>query len=347
MPTYLVTNRTARDATTVRPVDAPISVLKSPNDYDADYGNYQALTATQIKKLAVEMPNEARALANDQHYPLIVVFIHGYNNNTDSALEAMSTIGQKLQCVVNTEDGKADELSVNPLMICFDWPSNHKVWGYLGDEGDAMQSVPAVMKLLEFLDNWRDPINCKVQVSVIAHSMGNYVLMQGAQAFWQKLGRPVHVPYLSEVLMVAADITSDALVTNGAGCGITSLSRRVTAYFSRNDNTLGMSHLVKHPGAARLGRVGPNDFANLPPNVVAVDCTNLVKPIASSTELLQANFDRLFGVHSAYWNSEDWELDAGDTLLNVDRNLLVTREDVPGLENIKFLLVPNKATTTL
>lgn len=337
MPTYFVTNRTAKDATTLRPLSDPIAVLKSPNDNDADYNQFAPLTQAQWDALKNDMPNEAQALANQEHYPLIIVFIHGYNNNTDAALQAMSTIGSSLVYSSLDEAGQPQTRPAHPLMVCFDWPSNHQVWDYLGDEGDAMQSVPAVMQMLDFLHNWRDPINCRVNVCVIAHSMGNFVLMQGMLAFWKKLGRPASLPYLSEVLMAAADIDSDSLIVGGAGDGITSLSRRVTVYFTRNDNTLGVSHLIKHPGAARLGRVGPNDVADLPRNVVSVDCTNVIKPVAAPGDFIAINFDRLFLVHGSYWNNAEWELDAGDTLLNVDRQLVGTRSSLDTI-GVQFTL---------
>jgi len=211
MPTYMVTNRTAKDAVALRPLTDPIAVLRAPNPNESDYSKFVALKSPALRNLKNSMPQEAIELAAGQHYPLIVVFIHGYNNNTDAGLNAMATIGNKLPYNVLGAGGTRTAVSVNPLMVCLDWPSNHQVWSYLSDEGDAMQSVPAVMQLLEFLQNWRDPATCKVNVCVIAHSMGNFVMMQGMLAFWKKMGQPARLPNVSEVLMVAADVDSNVL----------------------------------------------------------------------------------------------------------------------------------------
>jgi esterase/lipase superfamily enzyme len=199
-----------------------------------------------------------------------------------------------------------------------------------------MRSVPAVMRMLSFLDRWRNPQQCQVNFSVIAHSMGNLVLREGLFGFAKRLGFPEFMPYLTEVLMVAADVDSDSLVAGGTGRGITSLSRRVTVYYSRHDNTLSVSRFGKHWGEARLGRNGPNAWALLPRNVVGVDCTDVVAPVAH--DVLNRTLEELFAVHSAYWDNDQWESDAAQTLRSVDRAVIDTREPVPELSESAFRL---------
>lgn len=128
-----------------------------------------------------QMVKEAQVMATASHVPMIVVFIHGFNNDPDAALASTSLAGPGLAAN-----------DVKPLMICFDWASNHEVWRYLTDEGDAARTVPAVMKMLDFLHTYRDPASCPV--NVIAHSMGNFFLMRSLKAFADRLGNPAFFP---------------------------------------------------------------------------------------------------------------------------------------------------------
>ncbi len=344
MPTYYVTNRTV-DATGafVQPsLPAPsVKIYTAPDGVDASlFANFAFVTDTPLppaddQRLAATLAQQAIDAVGPDHLPLLVVFIHGFNNDPNSALGAMNevTVGLANNGVI-------------PLMVCFDWASNHEVWDYLTDQGDAMRSVPAVIQMLHFLDQWRDPKGCKVSVCVIAHSMGTFVLEQGMKAFARTLGNPVSMPYLNEVLLVAADIDSDTLVVGGDGTGITSLSRRVTVYFSKWDNTLGLSTLLKHSGTARLGRNGPNDLADLPRNVVAVDCTDLIKPLASNADILAEDIQSIAQVHSSYWTNAEWCKDASNTLTSLDRTVQTltpapTRDPliINGVSGVEFKLI--------
>ena len=333
MPTYYVTNRVHSADGSVQPsVDGAVTVKRSPHDFDPALANFADVASVTGATMA-QMVKEAQAMATASHVPMIVVFIHGFNNDPDAALASTSLAG--LGLAAN---------DVKPLMICFDWASNHEVWQYLTDEGDAVRTVPAVMKMLDFLHTYRDPANCPVNVNVIAHSMGSFVLMQSLKAFAGRLGNPAFLPYLNEVLLVAADIDSNALSAGGPGAGITCLSRRVTVYYSRWDNTLAVSRWAKHFGTARLGRNGPGGFASLPRNVAAVDCTDVVQPVAKPQDIVDVNIQALLEVHSSYWRDAQWDMDAARTLQSLDRTVMLeTRKPLPPFQDMSFRLLGPQA----
>jgi esterase/lipase superfamily enzyme len=316
MSTYFVTNRVFRGGgfVDVPTPDGKVRVRRSDDSYDENFAHFQEVTADKAIK---SMLQESKDLAAGKHDPLIVAFIHGFNNNIESALASTALIGKGLAAN-----------GVRAVMVCFSWPSDGQLWEYLSDQGDAKRSVPAMMRILDYLDRARDPRLCEVNVCVIAHSMGNLVLREGMTAFARRLGYPQFQPYLTEVLMVAADVDSDSLAQGGSGRGITSLSRRVTAYYSRYDDTLSVSRYGKHWGAARLGRNGPSDYDRLPRNVAAVDCTEVVQPTVGG---IAGKVEELMKVHSAYWENPLWQKDAAFTLRSIDRKVITTREAHPEL----------------
>lgn len=340
MPTYYFTNRAANpDGTFVEPADPQpfVRVYAAPNNVDtANVKNYRRIADSLLgadtpRRLAAILARHAVDAAGDDpaHLPTLVLYIHGFNNTPDSALGAMTQVADGLR-----------KNGVVPVMACFDWASNHEIWEYLTDQGDALRSVPAIIQLIQFLYQWRDPKGCRVNINLVVHSMGAYVLEQGLKVFARSLGNPENHPYLNEVLLVASDIDSDALSQGGDGTGITSLARRVTVYFSRWDNTLGLSALLKHHGNARLGRNGPSNLAALPSNVVAVDCTDVIQPLAKPGDIIGRCIDTLAAVHSSYWANERWRLDAAQTLMGYDRAVQAktTRSPLKGPDGSLFAL---------
>ena len=55
-----------------------------------------------------------------------------------------------------------------------------------------------------------DPANaCKAKTSVIAHSMGNYVVENAMNVAWTRKNRPLLMSLISQFVMVAADVDND------------------------------------------------------------------------------------------------------------------------------------------
>jgi esterase/lipase superfamily enzyme len=246
----------------------------------------------------------------------VALFIHGYNTAWDDAVHRYQRLCKSLF------QGK------NGLGLCvlFSWPSNGKTLGYLPDREDARQSATTLAEVLSELYRWLaaaqhtaslDPNKaCRAKTSVIAHSMGNYVLQCAMQAAWTRNNQPLRASLINQLLMVAADVDNDLFrsgenIDKGDGDAIANLTYRVTALFSSRDPVLGLSAGLKHFGKRRLGRSGLDRSYPIPDNVWQVDCSTLFD---------QSTKDR--DVHSAYFESKATLELMRATLRGLDRALI-------------------------
>ena len=165
------------------------------------------------------------------------IFVHGFDNTWISAV-------QRYGAIVNNLFSGPQSLG---LCVLFTWPSKGSVTGYFPDRGEARQSGDDFADVLSSLYDWMrvkqvqavsDPANaCKAKTSVIAHSMGNYVVENAMNVAWTRKNRPLLMSLISQFVMVAADVDNDLFragdtVQHGDGEGIANLTYRVTAMYS-------------------------------------------------------------------------------------------------------------------
>ena len=212
------------------------------------------------------------------------------------------------------------------LCISFDWPSMGSVIDYLPDRLHARECASDLADVLSELFDWlltkqaaaaQDPkLACKAKVSLISHSMGNYVLQKAMAAAWTRKNQPLLVSLLNQLIMVAADVDSDLFdpsASDGSdGTAVANLTYRITSLYSGRDAALGASAGLKHFGTRRLGRSG---LANDPPegkdNVWQVDCSSFFPASVSGMD-----------VHSAYFDTEEAVSLMADILTGLDRTVL-------------------------
>jgi esterase/lipase superfamily enzyme len=142
---------------------------------------------------------------------------------------------------------------------------------------------------------------CKAKVSVIAHSMGNYLLQKAMAAAWTRKGQPLLVSLINQLVMAAADVDNNLFDAgapdNDDGSAMAHLTYRITALYSGRDAVLGASAGLKHFGTRRLGRSG---LATRPPLVTAPPQTDNVWDVDCSA-FFPDNVDGQ-AVHGAYFN---------------------------------------------
>lgn len=250
----------------------------------------------------------------------VSLFIHGYNNDWADA-------ARRYESVCRTIFDEAD------LGICvlFSWPSDGMKLGYLPDRMDAEKTAPALSELLNALydrmaerqaESATDPTRtCKAKTSIIAHSMGNYVLQKAMQYTWAQKNQPLLVSLVNQLLMVAADVDNDLFNSGEAvvktdGDAIANLTYRVTALYTGRDPVLGLSAGFKHFGKRRLGRSGLDRSGPQPDNVWDVDCSDLIAADASD-------------IHSCYFDQPATITLMQHLLRGVDRTVL--RGLLPGM----------------
>jgi esterase/lipase superfamily enzyme len=283
-------------------------------------------SASQFQALLVSAADAFPALVGDANsdQPHVCFFVHGYNNGWDEAARRY----QKL----------TDQLFAGPqglgICISFDWPSYGHTWDYLPDRGHAKQCAPDLATVLSALYDWllkkqsaaaKDSANaCKAKVSLIAHSMGNFVLQKAMATAWTRKNQPLLVSLINQLVMVAADIDNDAFDPGSSdtsdGNAIANLVYRATALYSGRDDVLGASAGLKHFGARRLGRSG---LATRPPpgkdNVWDADCSSFFTASVAGG-----------AIHSAYFDTPATVELMRQILMGVDRGVLATKGALQG-----------------
>ncbi len=164
-----------------------------------------------------------------------LVFIHGYNNRFEDAVFRFAQI---------VHDSGAD---VVPVL--FTWPSRGSLLAYGYDRESASYSRDALERLLTFMA--KDP--SVGEISILAHSMGNWVTMEALRQMAIRNGRIL--PKIKTVMLAAPDVDVDIFGTQLADIGANRPS--FTLFVSQDDRALQVSQRV-WGSRARLGQVDPN-----------------------------------------------------------------------------------------
>ena len=262
--------------------------------------------------------------SEDQHH--IAFFIHGYNSTWAQETARYQTICDSL---FSGPDSLGE-------CVMFDWPSFGSVLGYLPDLEHARDCANDLADVLSALYEYmraqqlataQDPSKaCKAKISILAHSMGNFLLQKAMAVVWTRKNQPLLMSLVNQLLMIAADVDNDLFKSGEAvlksdGDAIANLTYRVTALYSGKDPVLGLSAGLKHFGKRRLGRSGIDHDFPVSDNVWDVDCSGFF------TSDTVSNFPQ--GVHSAYFEVLNVIKLARELLRGVDRTVLVAQGSVP------------------
>jgi esterase/lipase superfamily enzyme len=293
---------------------------------------WQRIPQDRFRTLLKAAADEFPIVDENEDQPHVTFFIHGYNVGWQSS----STSYQDL-CARMFEGDKAMGLCVS-----FDWPSYGNVLGYYPDRAHARACAQDLTDILSQLFDWlvkkqddalkatvavakgKEPTTepCKAKVSVISHSMGNYVLQKAMAAAWTRKNQPLLVSLINQLVMVAADVDNNLFDAgapdNDDGAAVVNLTYRITALYSGRDSVLGASAGLKHFGSRRLGRSGlatrPPLVTTLPQtdNVWDVDCSTFFPPAISGTS-----------IHGAYFVTDATIDLMRQVLKGIDRGVLV------------------------
>lgn len=323
MPKYwMVTNRN-RTGSQLGSARAPLSWWVADEAPLEDLSRWTRLPGGRFR-------DELRASARE--YPMlpptgehedqkhICLFVHGYNTDWAEAVRRYESLCHGLF------DGGAGL----GACVLFTWPSHGSPVDYLPDRAEARESAPDLAELLVLLYDGlllnqtralRSPGEaCRAKTSLIAHSMGNYVLQKAMQLAWSRKNKPLLVSLINQLVMVAADVDNDLFasgerVDGSDGDAIANLSYRISALYSGRDAVLGMSAGLKHFGKRRLGRSGLDRGAPRPDNVWDFDCSGLMPSD-------QPN------IHSAYFDVASTLDLMRDILRGADRDVVRKRHEV-------------------
>lgn len=340
MPNYWMINDRNRGGIGTSPNTAGLTYWvtdKKPLNVIGNWTRVSAASfATLLKDAADAFPIEAPV--NQSH---VSIFVHGYNVSFEHSASFYENLCDKLF------DGP------NSLGLCilYDWPSWGNLLGYEPDRARARECAGDLTDILSELFDWlvkkqADAIKavqaatndkktaaepCKAKVSLITHSMGNYVMQKAMAAAWTRKNQPLLVSLVDQLVMVAADVDNDLFDAgapdNDDGAAIVNLTYRITALYSGRDEVLGASAGLKHFGTRRLGRSG---LAHSPPlvtqppetdNVWDVDCSSFFPASVSGTD-----------IHGAYFTQPGTIELMRQILRGIDRGVLATTHQLDGNE---------------
>ena len=293
--------------------------------------HWDKVTADQFRKKLTEEAQAFPTIAdeNNEAQKHVSLFIHGYNITWQESVTRYCQIQREL---FTGRSGLG-------IPILFTWPSNGMAAAYLPDREDARCSAPQLADVFVHLhehlslmqraaasnlvrngsvEGDKTTTICKAKVSVIAHSMGNFVLQNALAIASRKINNPQLVTLVHQLVMVAADVDNDIFQTDkpidADGSLMSNLCYRICALYSGADQVLGASAGLKHFGTRRLGRSGLADSQNVWDNVFAAD----VSPLTSTAS----------NQHSAVFDCKESRGLLADILRGVDRKILFERYGV-------------------
>jgi len=196
----------------------------------------------------------------------VLVFVHGYNTRFADAVYRFAQI--------------IHDSGTDAIPVLFTWPSRGRTLAYGYDHESASFSRDALERLLA--DIVADP--SVGELSILAHSMGNWVTLEALrQMAIRNHGLPAKI---ADVMLAAPDVDFDVFQTQLREIG--PAASRFVVFVSRNDQALAASRRV-WGDKPRLGGVDPadpvyaQDFAR--DRIVVVDLSNVSSddPLGHST----------------------------------------------------------------
>jgi esterase/lipase superfamily enzyme len=164
----------------------------------------------------------------------VLVFIHGFNNQFEDAVFRFAQI--------------VHDSHVQSVPVLATWPSRGSLLAYGYDRESTNYTRDAVENLFQYLA--RDP-QVK-EVSILAHSMGNWLALESLrQMAIRNGGLPSK---FKNVMLADADVDVDVFRTEIADMGKT--RPRFTLFVSRDDRALAASKRI-WGGVTRLGAIDP------------------------------------------------------------------------------------------
>ena len=164
----------------------------------------------------------------------VLVFVHGFNNRFEEAVYRFAQI--------------VHDSGTEAVPVLFTWPSKASVLAYGYDRESATFSRNQLEGMLRALA--ADP---EVgEVSILAHSMGNWLALESLR---QMAIRDGHIaPKIKNVLLAAPDVDIDIARQQIADMG--PLKPNFTLFVSRSDKALELSKNL-WGSTARLGAIDP------------------------------------------------------------------------------------------
>jgi esterase/lipase superfamily enzyme len=197
--------------------------------------DFVTLRADRMELAEAKTAFDRRIAANPGHHAL--VFVHGYNTRFEEAVYRFAQV--------------AHDSGADVVPVLFTWPSRGKALEYLYDRESANYSRDGLEAVLQALAD--DP---KVsEVSILAHSLGNYVAVEALrQMAIRDRGLPAK---FKNIMLASPDIDVDVFRRQIAEIENGHAAPPITLFVAQDDKALGLSKLIAGD-EPRLGAVDPS-----------------------------------------------------------------------------------------
>ncbi|QDT55605.1 hypothetical protein Pan44_36510 [Caulifigura coniformis] len=202
----------------------------------------------QFGTVEVQKPESFLAGVNNQlarsRQKDLLLFVHGFNVDFHSAIVRAAQV--------------ALDVPFNGAVVAYAWPSQGGVQNYRADEPANQASVAP---FADFLQSLLDGVPADTRVSILVHSMGNRIVMQG-------INRLSPGARLANVVLCAPDVGLGDFEEWAPG--VAARCDRVTLYASENDAALIASKSLH--AEQRAGDAHPPVLLS---GVETVDCSTV------------------------------------------------------------------------
>lgn len=178
-------------------------------------------------------------IVGEQHHENCILYIHGYCNSKQEVKEDMLKIKS------------ATENKINADLRGFYWNSRDKAFGYFTDLRTCKKTAPRLKKKIDELHEFGYRI-----VSVMAHSMGGFLVMKALQKEIQRICS------IYRIALLGADAYRRRFKRDNT-FGICSYKiNALQSYYSKYDRVLGFPANLARPGQ----RIGKHDMPRRHPS---------------------------------------------------------------------------------
>ena len=242
----------------------------------------------------------------------ILIYIHGYNTEASGLMWRHRRL--KADLAAQGYEG---------AVVSFSWPSADSPLNYLEDRSDAKATALQLVKdgIIRFCN--RQVAGCEINVHLLAHSTGAYVIRE---AFDDADDRPriaAHNWTVSQVAFIAGDVSSKSMgESDSKSSSIYRHCVRLTNYASHYDKVLKLSNVKRVGVAPRVGRIGlPRDASS---KAVNVDCSDYFCTLEESESEFKGTWEHSWHVGNEVFARDLYLTMCGD----IDRHSIPTREHV-------------------
>jgi esterase/lipase superfamily enzyme len=226
---------------------------EAPGNPATDFVTLKATYETREEALA-----SFRRLLRETPSKHVLVFVHGFNNRFEDAVFRYAQI--------------VHDSGASAVPVLFTWPSRGSVLAYGYDRESASYSRDALEDGLRFLA--KDP-EVK-EITVLAHSMGNFVALEALRQMAIRDGRVAQK--IRSVILAAPDVDVDAAREYVMEMG--EQRPRIILFVAQDDKALAISRKVW--GGQRLGAIDPEQepykSALERENIQVVNLTGVTSP---------------------------------------------------------------------